>query len=961
MSAAGPADAMDASSPPEPFAKAVPDRVRLYNMFCMDVESALTSTHSVRLQAHSVWTRGTRRNLVKKTVPTSTTMLPLRMLNLSSPASLPQDNGSYRSPQNSEPVSSPSLCTTANSPLTLPLQVLARELMHSLPTAAVSELVREANHRLHFDPVVFLPHEIIQNIFEHLHPKSLHVASLASRTWKHRANDPRLWRQLFLREGWACNDLEVRALEDVAKAYKRRSLQETIAILDQLHAQHQRLSFRHSGLPTPGLDGEVDGALDLPDMLLDIGIPPAPIAHPSFSGDVEMQDISALQPPTPFISASPPLSYPRFSKILTMDPIFDHPTLNWQYIYSQRRRLERNWFAGKFTNFRLPHPNYPDEAHTQCVYTIQFSNNHLVSGSRDKSVRVWDLRTQRLRLPPLEGHTGSVLCLQFDDRPEQDIIVSGGSDADVIVWRFSDGSMIKRMTSAHSESVLNLRFDERYLVTCSKDKTIKVWNRHSLHPTHPDYPHKGKLGPSAYCPAHIIDIKEIEINPNLSSHILEPFSHLMTFDGHGAAVNALQIRDYEIVSASGDRKVILWNIKTGALVRVYSGHTKGIACIQYDGRRIVSGSSDNTVRIFDAATSAEVATLDGHRNLVRTVQAEFGDLAVDNSANEADARAHEKKLLEAETEQRLHGEGSKKPGPKEEDMYLVGAKLPPGGGGTQWSKIVSGSYDETLIIWRRDKNGRWYIAKELRQEDALRTSARRTSSQLDMHRRQPGEDMLTLHSQHTSETLRHRLQQNQWQMLQLQQQHRQALLDSLGPHSRHQPMPPFVNGNSSTRTAATAAAAAAAAAAATTATTSADQAHMTTHSAQPPLAPTQAPALPMNLPPNHHAQHHPPRPPGIHAQGSSPAGQQGPANHPWSSGMQRPVRPPHHHHPHSQHHHLQAAAAGQVPSLNNRVFKLQFDARRIICCSQEPIIVGWDFANGDKEIEEVCRFFGEPS
>jgi F-box and WD-40 domain protein 1/11 len=32
---------------------------------------------------------------------------------------------------------------------------------------------------------------------------------------------------------------------------------------------------------------------------------------------------------------------------------------------------------------------------------------------------------------------------------------------------------------------------------------------------------------------------------------------------------------------------------------------------------------------------------------------------------------------------------------------------------------------------------------------------------------------------------------------------------------------------------------------------------------------------------------------------------------------------------------------------------LQFDARRIICCSQNKVIVGWDFANGEKELEKI--------
>ena len=38
---------------------------------------------------------------------------------------------------------------------------------------------------------------------------------------------------------------------------------------------------------------------------------------------------------------------------------------------------------------------------------------------------------------------------------------------------------------------------------------------------------------------------------------------------------------------------------------------------------------------------------------------------------------------------------------------------------------------------------------------------------------------------------------------------------------------------------------------------------------------------------------------------------------------------------------------------SNRVFKLQFDARRIVCCSQNKVIVGWDFANGDVDLERV--------
>jgi hypothetical protein len=43
------------------------------------------------------------------------------------------------------------------------------------------------------------------------------------------------------------------------------------------------------------------------------------------------------------------------------------------------------------------------EEHSGCVYAIAFTSSYLVTVSRDKSVRVWDLATQRLAYAPLTG------------------------------------------------------------------------------------------------------------------------------------------------------------------------------------------------------------------------------------------------------------------------------------------------------------------------------------------------------------------------------------------------------------------------------------------------------------------------------------------------------------------------------------------------------------------------------
>jgi F-box and WD-40 domain protein 1/11 len=624
---------------------------------------------------------------------------------------------------------------------------------------------------------------------------------------------------------------------------------------------------------------------------------------------------SETSPIVPY-SLDPPI---RPTLLLTSNP---EPKINWQYLYKQKKRLEDNWDAGRFSNFQLPHPKYPQEAHKECVYTIQYSGKFLVSGSRDHTVRIWNLDTQRLVHPPMQGHNASVLCLQFDERPSQDIVVSGGSDCSIILWKFSTGKPIKKLENAHAESVLNLRFDDRYLVTCSKDKTIKVWNRKEMVPTDDTYP-SSTTKSNAQFPSYIINMEHELESQQLHFKPLPAYSLLMTMDGHAAAVNAIQILDGQIVSASGDRSVKIWNVRTGACIKSISGHTKGIACVQFDGRRIVSGSSDESVRIFDRITGAEVACLQGHTNLVRTVQAQFGDLPGNEEELETEARAADRKFFDAQRrgevsnemtreQRRNRNAGSRDP----KAMFAYGAKLPPGGGGSKWARIVSGSYDETVIIWKRGPDGAWEKSKTLFQNEAVKAAGGRPRRPVTQH------NTHTNHANATNQAQQHQQGQQpggqppNFQAL-AQQAHAQAqAAQTLAQQAQalHAASQALHQGNAPN-------------------TTPAANNTATTHTTNGTNA-SQAAA-----PQGQTAGYTGTNPPG---QGPAPNGAAG--HH-------------HHHGPHHHHHPFQGPAG--PPSTNSRVFKLQFDARRIICCSQDPTIVGWDFANGDKDIIQASQFFSD--
>ncbi|KAB8268414.1 WD40-repeat-containing domain protein [Aspergillus minisclerotigenes] len=762
---------------------------------------------------------------------------------------------------------------------------IAYSLLRTLPTSTVAAVVDRLAPVLHMDPVVKLPPEITSEIFSYLEPKTLLTASLASRAWRGRIIDSGLWRGKYIDEGWRVDIDAIRSFEERQSKLSSPSLRKSRlrnADTDDGEPKNKKrvppswLDSRSTGYVGSYIIGRQDGQQTSAEADTEGDHLMSDVANDqsgSTSSEHQLRSSSIRETQTELSRTTPgPMpssaqSSPKSSILLRMPN--GGVRINWLHLYKQRRRLEENWNRGRLTKFQIPHPEHLAECHKECIYSIQFWGNWLVSGSRDRTVRVWNIDTQRLRYRPLVGHSKSVLCLQFDPRPSEDIIMTGSSDKSVIMWRFSTGEKLKEIAPAHQDSVLNLRFDERYLVTCSKDRLIKVWNRRELMPGDKEYPvvHHGS---GAMFPAHIVDISELP-SPITETELakrqirsLAPYSLLMTIAGHGAAVNAIQISEDEIISASGDRLIKIWNIRSGICKKTLVGHEKGIACVQFDGRRIISGSNDDSVRIFDHSSGAEVACLSGHADLVRTVQAGFGDppgaeeamkmeaLAVDNEFH--DARRSDEAVDYGPRALRRAGHhqntaGSRNP----KDIKALGAHIPPGGGGSKWARIVSGSYDELVLVWKKDIDGAWVVGQPL--------SHVKTLKQIN------GED--------TDDEAPPRNPRNAFAQ---QAQRVRPPNPAAGPATNH----PFT------------------------------------------------PQL----------QQHPPV---VQAPGAT-----------------------HHHHHHHAARNQQARANNNNNNNNNnngnnppssRVFKVQFDARKIVCATQDPRIVVWDFADDDEEIKEASQFF----
>ncbi|KAL7624103.1 hypothetical protein AAE478_005660 [Parahypoxylon ruwenzoriense] len=918
---------------------------------------------------------------------------------------------------------------------------LAMLILNELPTTVIADIVmNELNPRLYINFVERLPPEICLKILGYLDPVSLIHVAMCCRGWYELAVDRKLWERLFYLEGWKAIPSEITAAEQrMNESLASQVASQRLQSVGDGHVNKKRTisdltpqdDEDYEMVDADAVVGREYSHANMPGMSLfggpQIGASSSPaqsnISVVQHMGNLMMKSPSPVQDvrgqPTPrifkgkgkagteFLEPLHPLIDPAAGLIGGMNStlwIYDTRDgrfkISWKHLYTMRRRLERNWDRGRYTNFQLPHPEHLEEGHNECIYSLQYNADYLVSGSRDRTLRIWNLRTRRLIRPPLRGHQGSVLCLQFDSDPEEDLIVSGSSDSDIILWKFSTGEILQRLRKAHRESVLNVKFDKRILVTCSKDKTIKIFNRVPLRP--------GDLG---YSNTHAVSPVPVKLksygydDSPLNQLAIKPYTMIACLEGHGAAVNAVQICGREIVSASGDRHIKVWDWSNQVCQRTFLGHNKGIACVQYDGRRIVSGSSDNEVKVFDRETGLEVASLRAHGNLVRTVQAGFGDLPYSVEQDQLEARAVDQAYFKAlssgdleeiqAARRRPHNAGSRRP----EDITAYGAKLPPGGGGGPYGRIVSGSYDQTIIIWRRDREGVWRGVHTLRQEEGAAAALRKVSpsststtapapSSLNPEARnatasappaftQPPPNFT--HVEHPIiATITPQTTSSYTQMIDMcvpqgpaaLQQALTAYPTMLTYHSHIvEAIDREANAivRSQLRQVVSTALVRAQIAqnriresvqhALSATSNSADTSAFRTAPALGQLGP--AVAGPSGISVTGYtvtSSGGGPPPPSLHNQQQSgqQAQSQSQAATSLASQVQVPVQVPVQPQGQQQQHpHIPQADTSPA-----RIFKLQFDARRIICCSQTSTIVGWDFCAGDPELEEASAFFG---
>ena len=115
------------------------------------------------------------------------------------------------------------------------------------------------------------------------------------------------------------------------------------------------------------------------------------------------------------------------------------------------------------------------EGHTSWVSSVVVTsdNKYIVSGSWDKTIRIWNLLEKRQETV-LQGHTDSVWTVAVTS--DNKYIVSGSRDKTIRIWNLLEKKQ-ETVSQGHTSCVNSVAVtsDNKYIISGSKDKTIRIW------------------------------------------------------------------------------------------------------------------------------------------------------------------------------------------------------------------------------------------------------------------------------------------------------------------------------------------------------------------------------------------------------------------------------------------------------------------------------------------------------
>lgn len=250
-----------------------------------------------------------------------------------------------------------------------------------------------------------------------------------------------------------------------------------------------------------------------------------------------------------------------------------------------------------------PEPIHILKGHTAPVSALAMSADGkiLVSGSEDKTIKLWQIGTGFL-FRTLTEHTGSVFALAIS--PDGKILASGSGDGTIKIWHLSSFKLLHTLTN-HSKSVLALAIsaDGRILASGSEDKTVKIWQLGNSDPSFLGEitSHSQPVCALAFNPQQPI-LASASFDKTIQIWDVDAYNRLGNPKTHSIRFDSLAFTPDGKTLATGceDKSIRLWDVEKGSLLRTIRGHTAAVSGVLFspNGQTLFSAAGDKKIKIW---------------------------------------------------------------------------------------------------------------------------------------------------------------------------------------------------------------------------------------------------------------------------------------------------------------------------------------------------------------------------
>jgi WD40 repeat protein len=114
---------------------------------------------------------------------------------------------------------------------------------------------------------------------------------------------------------------------------------------------------------------------------------------------------------------------------------------------------------------------------SQGLRCIEFVKDKIVVGGSDNQIRILDPLSLDTEKVMNNAHHNSIFTMWYDG---ESILYSGGRDAELKLWDISDWKEIKKMPAHWFTINKIIPAGDNNLITVSRDKSIRIWNRNDM-------------------------------------------------------------------------------------------------------------------------------------------------------------------------------------------------------------------------------------------------------------------------------------------------------------------------------------------------------------------------------------------------------------------------------------------------------------------------------------------------